>query len=415
MSRELNKLKDTEIKSAVSTDKTYYLADGGGLRLQINPNGSKVWVYRFSLNKKAYETTFKSYPLTTLKNARDKRNEYKKLIDSNINPIEHFKTKKELSQIDTKSIFKTVMYEWLEIEKPNASLSQYEWKKNKFEKDVLPFLKDKKMADISIRDIKELIRKKNETSPETASRIFAYLKRLFSYAVLEEYCERNIMLELEKTHLITKTIVKHMPKITDKEIFQELVNSIYNYHGGFSVRNALKLVLHIPLRPENLCKMKWNEIDFDKKLLTIPREQMKVKNPNIEDFKMPLTDEVISILKEQKEELKLYTNELNYVFVGADNRSHINKESPNKALQLLSFNDEKKGRKIRLHGFRGTIRSMIDTLDTKGKILYEAKERFLDHQEKNKVVRAYTHGADFQLHLQELTNWWSDYIISLKI
>ena len=59
------------------------------------------------------------------------------------------------------------MYEWLEIEKPNASLSQYEWKKNKFEKDVLPFLKDKKMADITIRDIKELIRKKNETSPES--------------------------------------------------------------------------------------------------------------------------------------------------------------------------------------------------------------------------------------------------------
>lgn len=407
-------LKDIQCKQAKPQDKEYFLNDGLGLRLQIKPNDNKIWQFRFTFNGQRKTTTFQSYPKVTLENARAKKYEYLDLIAKGIDPINNNAQEKEFKQIEARSIFKTVMYEWLEIEKPNASLSQYEWKKNKFEKDVLPFLKDKKMADITIRDIKELIRKKNETSPETASRIFAYLKRLFSYAVLEEYCERNIILELEKTHLITKTIVKHMPKITDKEIFKELVNSIYNYHGGFSVRNALKLVLHIPLRPENLCKMKWNEIDFDKKLLTIPREQMKVKNPNIEDFKMPLTDEVISILKEQKEELKLYTNELNYVFVGADNRSHINKESPNKALQLLSFNDEKKGRKIRLHGFRGTIRSMIDTLDTKGKILYEAKERFLDHQEKNKVVRAYTHGADFQLHLQELTNWWSDYILSLK-
>ena len=407
-------LKDIQCKQAKPQDKEYFLNDGLGLRLQVKPNDNKIWQFRFTFNGQRKTTTFQSYPKVTLENARAKKYEYLDLIAKGIDPININAQEKEFKQIEARSIFKTVMYEWLEIEKPNASLSQYEWKKNKFEKDVLPFLKDKKMADITIRDIKELIRKKNETSPETASRIFAYLKRLFSYAVLEEYCERNIILELEKTHLITKTIVKHMPKITDKEIFKELVNSIYNYHGGFSVRNALKLVLHIPLRPENLCKMKWNEIDFDKKLLTIPREQMKVKNPNIEDFKMPLTDEVINILKEQKEELKLYTNELNYVFVGADNRSHINKESPNKALQLLSFNDEKKGRKIRLHGFRGTIRSMIDTLDTKGKILYEAKERFLDHQEKNKVVRAYTHGADFQLHLQELTNWWSDYILSLR-
>ena len=215
-----------------------------------------------------------------------------------------------------------------------------------------------------------------------------YMKRLFSYAVLEEYCERNIMLEIDRSHLITKTIVKHMPKITNQEIFKELVNSIYNYHGNFSVKNALKVVLHIPLRPENLCKMKWDEIDFDKKLLIISREQMKVKNPNIEDFKMPLSDEVLSILRDQKEELILHTNELNYVFVGTDNKNHINKESPNKALQIMDFNDERLGRKIRFHGFRGTTRSMIDTLDKKSQFSFEVKERFLDHHEKNKVVRA---------------------------
>ena len=76
-----------------------------------------------------------------------------------------------------------VLYEWLDAEKANASLSQYEWKKDRFEKNVLPFLKDKKMSDINIKDIREVIRAKNETSPETAARIFTYMKRLFSYAV----------------------------------------------------------------------------------------------------------------------------------------------------------------------------------------------------------------------------------------
>jgi integrase len=159
--------------------------------------------------------------------------------------------------------------------------------------------------------------------------------------------------------------------------------------------------------------MKWEYIDFEKKLLTIPREQMKLKNPNFDDFKMPLSDEVISILEEQKRELEFYTNKLDYVFLGVDNNTHINKESPNKALKIMEFNNEKEGKKIRLHGFRGTFRSMIDTLDTNNLFSYETKERALDHHDKNRVVRAYSHKGDYIEQLRELMNFWSNFINSL--
>ncbi|QKE29843.1 site-specific tyrosine recombinase, phage integrase family (INT_P4_C, DUF4102 domains) [Arcobacter acticola] len=412
MSRELNQLKDTEVKQAKPKEKQYYLNDGGGLRLQIKPNGSKIWVFRFMLNGSSKETTFKSYPTTTLKEAREKRAEYKKLIDNNINPIDYFNKEKEQQKKEETNSFKNVMYQWLENEKPNAKIEQYDWKKNRFEKDVLPYLKNKKMNDVSIQDIVTVIKAKNKTAPETASKLFGYLKSLFGFAVLNGYCERNLLVEVNKTHLITKRTVKHMAQITDKEVLKELTNSIYNYHGSFSVKNCLRLVLHIPLRAENLCTLKWSQIDFDKKLMTIPRNQMKLKNPNYEDFKMPLSDEVISILKEQKRELILHTNNQDYVFLGFDNNTHINKESPNKALKIMEFNRE--GRKIRLHGFRGTFRSMIDTLDTKGQFTYEVKERALDHHEKSKVVRAYSHKGDYFEQLQELMTYWSNFIKSLR-
>lgn len=412
MSRELNQLKDTEVKQAKPKEKQYYLNDGGGLRLQIKPNGSKIWVFRFMLNGSSKETTFKSYPTTTLKEAREKRAEYKKLIDNNINPIDYFNKEKEQQKKEETNSFKNVMYQWLENEKPNAKIEQYDWKKNRFEKDVLPYLKNKKMNDVSIQDIVTVIKAKNKTAPETASKLFGYLKSLFGFAVLNGYCERNLLVEVNKTHLITKRTVKHMAQITDKEVLKELINSIYSYHGSFSVKNCLRLVLHIPLRAENLCTLKWSQIDFDKKLMTIPRNQMKLKNPNYEDFKMPLSDEVISILKEQKRELILHTNNQDYVFLGFDNNTHINKESPNKALKIMEFNRE--GRKIRLHGFRGTFRSMIDTLDTKGQFTYEVKERALDHHEKSKVVRAYSHKGDYFEQLQELMTYWSNFIKSLR-
>jgi integrase len=408
----LNKLKDTEIKKAKPQEKVYYLPDGGGLRLQIKPNGSKVWVFRFSIHGKSKETTFQTYPIVTLKEAREKRDKYKKLINENINPIEYFKQEKLKLKIEEDNSFKSVLYKWLENEMLKSE-KEHSRKKRLFEKDVLPHLKYKAMNTITIQDLVFILKEKDKIAPNIASKMYGYLKNLYGYAVLHGYCERNLLNDISKAHVLIKRTVKHMPKITDEKVLKELVNAIYNYHGGFSIRNCLKLVLHIPLRADNLCTLKWKEIDFENKLIIIPREQMKFKDPNLDDFKMPLSDEVINILKEQKEELSLYTNELDYVFLGIDNKKHIHKESPNNALQIMSFNDEKKGRKIRLHGFRGTFRSLVDTLDKKGIFSDVVKERALDHHDKNISKRAYTHKGDFEEQLRELMTFWSEYITNL--
>lgn len=413
MSRALNKLKDTQIKSIKPKEKIHYLPDGGGLRLQIKPNGNKIWVFRFMMNGKSKETTFKSYPTVSLAEAREKRDTYKKLISQNINPIDFFNQEKVKQKIDEENSFEKVMYEWLENEKLKSN-KEHTRKKRLFEKDVLPHLKYISMKTITIQDLVKTIKLKDRTAPNIASKMFGYLKNMFGFAVLQGYCERNLMNDISKSQVLIKRVVKHLPKITDEEILKELVNSIYSYHGSFSIKNCLKLVLHIPLRAENLCTLRWNEIDFEKKLLIIPREQMKFKDPNLDDFKMPLSDEVIKILKEQKEELSLYTNELDYVFLGIDNKKHIHKESPNNALQIMSFNDEQKGRKIRLHGFRGTFRSMIDTLDIDNKFSFETKERALDHHEKSKTVRAYSHKGNYIVQLEELMSFWSEFILILK-
>ena len=74
--KKLNILTDKTIKANKPKDKKYYLNDGDGLYLLITPNNYKIWVFRFMLNNKRYETTFKSYPSVSLKKAREKRAEY---------------------------------------------------------------------------------------------------------------------------------------------------------------------------------------------------------------------------------------------------------------------------------------------------------------------------------------------------
>ena len=404
---KLNLLKDIEVKSAKTTNKIYYLSDGGGLRLKVDVNGSKIWEFRFTLNGKSRKTTFKTYPIVSLKEAREKRQEFQEFINKNIDPIEYFKNLKNENILETEGIFLNVVKEWLAREEQKTAPSTHINKVRTFDNDIIPFLKSKHIKEIEISDVVKILESKLLQSYDVSSKIFSYLDSIFRYAVLKGYCDRNILNDIKKGDIIPSRKSRHFPKITDIAIFKELVNAIYTYKGSHSIRNALRLVLHLPFRAENICNMKWEYIDFDKNAIIIPRNQMKIKDINLQDFKLPLSNEVINILKEQEQ----ISGHQEWVFLGTNNRSPINSESPNKALKIMGFNDETTGRKITMHGFRGTCRSLLDTLDIENKFSFEAKEKLLDHHDNSKVIRAYTNKSDYFEHIKPIVDFWSNFIL----
>ena len=406
----LNILKDKEIKEAKAKEKLYFFNDGGGLRLAVKPNGTKLWEFRFTINSKRNVTTFKTYPTVTLEQARKKRDEYQKLINDGINPIEYFKQLKEENILDRNGMFLNISFEWLKKEEARTSPNTHINKVRAFEKDIIPFLKNKHIKEIAIKDVVKILEIKLLQSHDVATKIFSYLDSLFRYSVYKGYCNRNILNDIKRGDIIPSKKYRHYSKITDIDKFKELVNSIYTYNGSHSVRGALKLVLHLPFRAENVCNLRWEYVDFDKKIITIPRSEMKIKDINLDDFKLPMSEEVENILRDQYE----ISGYQEWVFLGTNNRSPINSESPNKALKIMGFNDEANGKKITLHGFRGTCRSLLDTLDTENKFSFEAKEKLLDHHNNSKVVRAYTNKSDYFEHIKPIVYFWSDFVLNLR-
>ena len=406
----LNILKDKEIKEAKAKEKLYFFNDGGGLRLAVKPNGTKLWEFRFTINSKRNVTTFKTYPTVTLEQARKKRDEYQKLINDGINPIEYFKQLKEENILDKNGMFLNISFEWLKKEEARTSPNTHINKVRAFEKDIIPFLKNKHIKEIAIKDVVKILEIKLLQSHDVATKIFSYLDSLFRYSVYKGYCNRNILNDIKRGDIIPSKKYRHYSKITDIDKFKELVNSIYTYNGSHSVRGALKLVLHLPFRAENVCNLKWEYVDFEKKVITIPRSEMKIKDINLDDFKLPMSEEVENILRDQYE----ISGYQEWVFLGTNNRSSINSESPNKALKIMGFNDEANGKKITLHGFRGTCRSLLDTLDTENKFSFEAKEKLLDHHNNSKVVRAYTNKSDYFEHIKPIVYFWSDFVLNLR-
>ena len=406
----LNILKDKDIKDAKAKEKLYFFNDGGGLRLAVKPNGNKIWEFRFTINSKRNVTTFKTYPTVTLEQARKKRDEYQKLINDGINPIEYFKQLKEENTLNENGMFLNIASEWIKKEESRTEASTHINKIRAFEKDINPYLKNKHIKEIAIKDVVKILEVKLLQSHDVTKKIFSYLDSLFRYAVYKGYCDRNILNDIKRGDIIPSKKYRHYSKITDIDKFKELVNAIYTYSGSHSVRGALKLVLHLPFRAENVCNLKWEYIDFDKKIITIPRSEMKIKDINLDDFKLPMSEEVENILRDQYE----ISGHQEWVFLGTNNRSPINSESPNKALKIMGFNDEVNGRKITLHGFRGTCRSLLDTLDTKNKFSFEAKEKLLDHHNNSKVVRAYTNKSNYFEHIKPIVYFWSNFVLSLR-
>jgi integrase len=408
-------LTDTKIRKSRLKEKDYSLSDGKGLQLLIKTDGKKQWqfVYTSPTLHKRRKAGFGAYPDVTLEKARQKRQEYRCYINDDIDPIDYFREKKKNIKNNKSGLFTNVVSEWLLIKQKEVKCNYikpktYQRIESLLLNDTVPYFKNINIKDIKHSDITKIIELKNKTAPVSAKRLLQYLNKLWLYAVSKGYCDFNIIMNIDKSAHITRTPVNHYSCITDLNILEELINSIYNYSGHYSTKNALKLVLHIPLRAKNLVTLKWKHINFNEKLLTIPRADMKVSNENLKDFTMPLSDEVVSMLKEQYQ----FTSSRKYVFA-TDQAEHLNMESTNRALQRLGFNDDKRGRKQRTHSFRSTFRSLANTYQSQHGVSFEAKERALDHLIGSEVERSYTHGADYMEELKILMTWWSEFIVKM--
>lgn len=191
----------------------------------------------------------------------------------------------------------------------------------------------------------------------------------------------------------------HRAAITDPKAIAELLRAMDAYQGSFITKCALRLAPLLFVRPGELRKAEWAEIDLDKAEWNIPAERMKMREPHL----VPLSTRAVEILRE----LHALTAGGRYVFPGA--RSNGRPMSDNAvlaALRRMGFaKDEMSG-----HGFRAMARTILDEV-------LQVRPDFIEHQLAHAVRdpngRAYNRTA----HLAErrkMMQQWADYLDTLK-
>ncbi|MCT7648995.1 tyrosine-type recombinase/integrase [Aliarcobacter lanthieri] len=405
MKRTTKKLTELELKKAEIKDKDYNLSDGDGLYFVIRKNGSKFFRLDFRYGGKRLSMSLGVYPKTSLKEARDKTLEARKLLNNNINPI----SEKKLNKISEEISLNFVINKWLEIRKLNSSQNTYITNK-RILKNITDRIGNIAIKDIQRQDFIELIlniQKKGRI--ETGLRILSLLFNIYQFAVTNGYIEHNIIVDIDKKTTLLKSKETHLPALTEKEDIKQLLKDIYSLEDRFrshiSTIYIFKLIPYVFVRSENIRLMCWDDLDLEKGYWAIPKEKMKM---NV-DFVCPLPKQAIKLIKE----IEPFTRQRSkYVFPSPQ------KSDRGVAGATLADTLNKLGYQNRhcFHGFRSMFSTIAHELYKEHGFQSDIIEACLAHKEKNRVKASYNRESKFKYfdEKKELIQWYADWLDMLK-
>lgn len=390
-------LSDTAIRTAKPTNKPQKLADGGGLYLLLNPNGSRWWRLKYRAGGKEKLLSLGTYPDTGLKDARDKRDAARKLLAAGVDPGEQRKAVKAAGAERAANSFAVIAAEWLALQKPRMATATLEKAQWTFDELVNPWIGNRPIAEIEAPELLKLLRRIEERGAhETAHRTKQRCGQVFRYAISTGRAKHDPTADLRGA--LAPVVSTSRAAITDPAKVGDLLRAIGSYQGSLVTKCALRLAPLVFVRPGELRKAEWSEIDLDGAQWRIPAARMKMREEHI----VPLAPQAVEILRE----LHPLTGHGQFVFPSYRGKARTMSENTvNAALRYMGFDKDT----MTGHGFRALASTRLNEMGWAPDVI----ERQLAHAERNKVRAAYNRAQ----YLDERTRMmaaWADYLDTLK-
>ena len=399
-------LTDSQCKNAkCPADKARArLTDAGGLYLEVSPAGSKRWFWKYRNGGKEFRLALGSYPSVGLTAARRARDAARLQRAEGADPIQAKKVQKLKASNPAGDSFKVVALEWFEKQEPLWSEAYAVRTKRQFERDLFPWLGERRLADIEPVELLAALRKVEERGAvETANRDLDLARQVWRYGVSTGRVNRDMTADLKGA--LSPYRGKHFAAITEPVRLGELLRAIKGYKGGPIVRAALQLAPILFQRPGELRGATWAEMDLEAALWTIPAARMKRGKDGKENGQphlVPLPTQAVRIL----EVLKPYTESTGLVFPGERQRSKpISENSVRTALIAMGYTADIQT----WHGFRATARTMLAEVLEFEPLVIEAQ---LAHSVRDANGRAYNR-TTYLKQRQEMMQSWANYLDKL--
>lgn len=392
-------LTDIALRKAKPAAKPLKLSDGLGMYLLLKPDGSRYWRMDYRFDGKRKTLALGVYPEVSLSNARQRREDARRLLAAGTDPGVARKSAKRAQAEAIRAAedtFEAIARDWMaRQEVAEVTANKTRWILETF---LFPDIGRRPIAEITPRDLLAVLRKIEVTGKlETAKRAKVKAGQVFRYAVLEGKAESDPTASLKGALKPPKE--KHHAAITDPLRIGQLLRAIDGYRGQFTTLKALQLAPLVFVRPGELRQAAWSEFDLDGAIWRIPAERMKMKAAHL----VPLSTQALSVLKE----LWPLTGNGHYVFPGIRTDSRpMSENTVNAALRGLGYS----GEEMTGHGFRSMAATRLNEMGWNA----DAIERQLAHAESNKVRAAYTHAAQYLEERTRMMQAWADYLDGLR-
>ena len=392
-------LTDIQIKRLKPKEKHHFISDEKGLRLLIKPTGKKYWRLKYRFNNKQKTLALGVYPDVSLKEARVKRDEARKMVANGIDPSEHKKEKKQQIIVNESNRFSVYAEKWWEHQKGTWTKTHANRLFRRLKDNCFEYLDKKPAGQLKTKDILFVIKKIEQRGAlDVASRVLQDINRVFSYAITHGMLEINPARELTND-VIQARKVEHRPSMKNSELglfLKELEK--YDNKGRILTKLALKMLVYTFVRSGELRGARWSEFNLEEKVWRIPAERMKMKTEHI----VPLSKQALKIIKE----IKKISGQYDLVFPSEKNRKQAMSDNTMRhALQKrLGWDGTNAGKsKAVPHGFRANASSILNEEGFNP----DAIERQLSHIERNGVRAAYTHHARYLVERGVMMQWWA--------
>jgi integrase len=389
-------LTDTAIRNTKPADNPLKLTDERGLYLLLKPNGSRWWRFDYRYGGKRKTLSMGVYPDVSLKEARNRRDEARKLLASDVDPGENRKAVKAAKIEKAANSFEVVAREWYAKYSPIWNSSHGERILRRFERDIFPWMGSKPIAEIAAPELLATVRRiEGRGAVETAHRALGNCGQVFRYAIATGHATRDISADLRGALPPVKG--EHFAAITEPKQVGALLRAIDGYTGSHVVRCALRLAPLVFVRPGELRKAEWKDINLDgaEWRYTVT----KTNTPHI----VPLSMQAVEILKE----LQALTGRSRFVFPGArTNGRPMSDNAILAALRRMGIDKEE----MSGHGFRAMARTILDEV-------LGFRPDFIEHQLAHAVKDPNGRAYNCTAHLAErrkMMQQWADYLDKLR-
>ncbi|MHC4053395.1 tyrosine-type recombinase/integrase [Bradyrhizobium sp. 25ACV] len=370
----------------VETAKPGKYSDGGNLYLIVSETGARKWVLRFTWRGRAKEMGLGSAASVPLADAREKAATARRKIARGLNPIEERKRDGGIPNFgEMADDVREALSAGFRNEKHKA-----QWKST-LESYAAP-LRSKPVDTITTDDVLAVLKPIWTTKAETASRVRGRIEKVLDAAKAKGFRdgENPARWRGHLDHLLpkpSKLARGHHPAMPYEEV-ATFVGNLRQREATASL--ALELCILTAARSGEVLGMQWSEIDFDKKIWTVPAERMKAGR----EHRVPLSSRTAAILRQLE---KLKSGE--FVFAGQARNKPLSNMAMEMVLRRMKVED------ATVHGFRSSFRDWAGNVSNFPR---EVVETALAHVIGDKAEQAYRR-SDALEKRRKLMDAWAAY------